>query len=541
MKLTNSLLTDFAAAVITSPDSNGVQTTRGTVVSVDEEDEKKVTLRLDGSNEDCEATTMVECEAGDRVMVMIKMHKATVIGNISNPVLKKVTANKVEAGAIYGDAIRGHSITIDHITTDDIEGDNGKINLAAGTFNYGGGKLSWDGSVLTVNGTLTAGAGSKIGPWSISDTAIWKVNSTHGSSAAGAAYFGDNGLSITNKFKVSAAGVLTATGADIKGKIEAEEGKIGRFMIDSNGLSYVLGVAETRVYPSSIYLKTGGSSATTTAQLSSDALSLVPWGNAGGVVTTLSVLGLSCGPITATGAISATGNISGRAGTFSGALSGTSGSFSDNVTVTRAAGAVGAKDPNTGKLITIHSAASGNHGVYSSGDSGLNDWLIYAGSDGHVRVKNFVGNNAYPTTSTTANGQILTGFRAYNSTTLQARSQWGNTGTTDSDFDWKTITNSASDPKLKYDIKDSKVNALDILSKIKLHSFNWKVDDTHWDVGFIAPELYDIDKNLAIPPLDDESTWGVNDFYLVGVLTKAIQELTRRVNDLERRLNEQCN
>lgn len=472
---------------------------------------------------------------------MVKLHKATVIGNISNPVLKKVTANKIEAGAIKADAIDSHAVTADKLTADDIVGTNGRINLATGTFNYGNGKLSWDGSVLTVKGTLTAGSGSKIGPWSISDTSIWKVNSTHGSAATGAAYFGDNGLSITNKFKVSAAGVLTATGADIKGKIEAEEGKIGKFTIDSNGLSYVQGVAETRIYPSSIYLKTGGSSATTTAQLSSDALSLVPWGNADGVVTTLSVLGLSCGPITAKGTISATGNISGKAGTFSGALSGTSGSFSDNVTVTKAAGAVGAKDPNTGKLVSIHSAASGNHGVYSSGTGGLEDWLILVGNDKHVKIRNFVGNKAYPTTSATVNGQILTGFRAYNSTTLQARSQWGNTGTSDSDFDWKTITNSASDPKLKYDIKDCVVNALDILDKIKLHSFNWKVDDTHWDVGFIAPELYEIDKNLALPPLDDDSTWGVNDFYLVGVLTKAIQELAGRVDDLERRLNEQCN
>ena len=525
MRLTSSILTDFAAAIITPPDSNGVQTTRGTVISVDEEDEKKVTLRLDGSKEDCEATTMVECEEGDRVMVMIKNHKATVIGNISNPVLKKVTANKIEAGAIYGDAIRGHSITIDHITTDDIEGNNGKINLAEGTFNYGNGKLTWDGSVLTVNGTLTAGAGSKIGPWNIEDDCIWKANKNWGNSTANAAYFGNEGISITNKFKVSKTGNLTvASDADITGKITATSGKIGNFDIDSSGLKYKVGVAESYVYPSYILLKNSEVS----ANLASDSLTL----SATGRQTTVNTYGIST-----TGSISATGDVSGNKGTFRGTVSGSYGSFTGNVIVTAGAAAVGAKDTHTTVQVSVHSANSGNHGVYTTGyyngSNFVSDarWIIYRGTNGKIQVPNFLLNAGYVPISSSVNGQIISGLRTYNASTFQVRAQWGSTGTADGDFDWKTITSSASDPKLKYNIADSTVKALDILRQIKLHSFNWKADDTHWDIGFIAPELYKIDNNLAIKPLDENTSWGVNDFYLLGIVVKAIQELERRLDE----------
>lgn len=66
----------------------------------------------------------------------------------------------------------------------------------------------------TISGKVTATTG-KIGPWNITSTAIYKTSSTWGSSASGAAYFGNNGISITDKFKVSAAGAMTSTSGDI--------------------------------------------------------------------------------------------------------------------------------------------------------------------------------------------------------------------------------------------------------------------------------------------------------------------------------------
>ena len=63
---------------------------------------------------------------------------------------------------------------------------------------------------LNITGTLTAGSGSKIGYWGITDTAIYNTNATWG--ATNGKYFGDNGLSISDKFKVDAFGNVTASG-----------------------------------------------------------------------------------------------------------------------------------------------------------------------------------------------------------------------------------------------------------------------------------------------------------------------------------------
>ena len=99
------------------------------------------------------------------------------------------------------------------------------------------------------------------------------------------------------------------------------------------------------------------------------------------------------------------------------------------------------------------------------------------------------------------------------------------------------IETTASDPKLKHDIKPSSLNALDLIKRIPLSEFVWNDTNIRWDVGFIAPELYAIDANLAIKPEDDTNAyWGVNSFYITGVLVKAVQELTAQVAELKRRV-----
>lgn len=67
-----------------------------------------------------------------------------------------------------------------------------------------------DAGNLNITGTLTAGSGSKIGYWGITDTAIYNTNATWG--ATNGKYFGDHGLSISDKFKVDAFGNVTASG-----------------------------------------------------------------------------------------------------------------------------------------------------------------------------------------------------------------------------------------------------------------------------------------------------------------------------------------
>lgn len=85
-----------------------------------------------------------------------------------------------------------------------------KMYFPAGTLEAYEAKLS---------GTLTAGAGSKIGPWNITESSIYYGSSAWGSSAG--MYFGTSGLSVKDKFKVDTDGYLTATGASITGNITA--------------------------------------------------------------------------------------------------------------------------------------------------------------------------------------------------------------------------------------------------------------------------------------------------------------------------------
>lgn len=85
-----------------------------------------------------------------------------------------------------------------------------KLHFPSGTLEAAGAVLS---------GTITAAAGSSFGPWTISQSSIYRVANEFGGSAS--MYFGTNGLSISNTFKVDASGKLTCTGASVTGSITA--------------------------------------------------------------------------------------------------------------------------------------------------------------------------------------------------------------------------------------------------------------------------------------------------------------------------------
>lgn len=83
------------------------------------------------------------------------------------------------------------SITSNKITADNITGTNGWINLRSGLFDYGSGKLKWDGKTLTVAGSGTfAGeinaTSGKIGKFSIDSYALITGNTDSTSAGIGA-------------------------------------------------------------------------------------------------------------------------------------------------------------------------------------------------------------------------------------------------------------------------------------------------------------------------------------------------------------------
>ena len=97
-------------------------------------------------------------------------------------------------------------------------------NLVMGVTNKGDGYFK---------GQITATSGD-IACWKIDKNAIWKdssniIDSNNAFGLASTMYFGNKGISITDKFKVSSSGVIEA-----EGKITATSGKIGNWFISGN-------------------------------------------------------------------------------------------------------------------------------------------------------------------------------------------------------------------------------------------------------------------------------------------------------------------
>lgn len=100
-----------------------------------------------------------------------------------------------------------------------------------------------------------------------------------------------------------------------------------------------------------------------------------------------------------------------------------------------------------------------------------------------------------------------------------------------------TIATSSSDMRLKKNIEDTEVNGLELISKIRLRQFDWKEEghegSPHWNVGMIADEIEKLDSNLVFGGgiYEDGSlnVKGVDNFYLMGYVIKAIQELKREI------------
>ena len=142
-------------------------------------------------------------------------------------------ADFITAGTMLADRVRAgtlasvnNSIVFD-LTNNTLTCGNKALRITAGNFT-----LDANGNV-TMTGTVTAQAGSKIGPWDVGQNAITYNNGSYGVSGL---YFGTSGISLADKFKVNSSGILEATGATISGTVTATNGEIGGFTIDASSI-----------------------------------------------------------------------------------------------------------------------------------------------------------------------------------------------------------------------------------------------------------------------------------------------------------------
>ena len=102
-----------------------------------------------------------------------------------------------------------------------------------------GDKLTFNGSTLTVNGTINANAGNFSG--NITSTATISGGTISGGTISGGLISGGS-INIGNgRFVVGSDGTMSATGAQINGTITANAGNIGGWNIATDGLGYISG------------------------------------------------------------------------------------------------------------------------------------------------------------------------------------------------------------------------------------------------------------------------------------------------------------
>ena len=103
---------------------------------------------------------------------------------------------------------------------------------------------------------------------------------------------------------------------------------------------------------------------------------------------------------------------------------------------------------------------------------------------------------------------------------------------------WISVDGSTSDKNLKTNIGDTHYNALDFVQKLMFKEFDWKTDKfgykkPYTNVGLIAQDVEKIDSSLVYKKGE---TLALDDFRLLNIALKAIQELSQRIETLERKL-----
>lgn len=157
---------------------------------------------------------------------------------------------------------------------------------------------------------------------------------------------------------------------------------------------------------------------------------------------------------------------------------------------------------------------SGDAGIYSAthGVSIEGTTALVKGSDGSIKIENGAI-NLYNSTNRIVN--------CYNNLDMQNYA-----------INNATI-NSSSDIRMKTNIVDTKVNAVDILNQVEMKSFDWRVDNKHEDIGIIAQQLQEVLPDLVY---EDELTTklSIQPIKFIPYLIKAIQELSAKIDGVKK-------
>lgn len=173
----------------------------------------------------------------------------------------------------------------------------------------------------------------------------------------------------------------------------------------------------------------------------------------------------------------------------------------------------------------FNNSASVTSGIYESSAGVLT-------CTARIQTKDWSGSSRIPVSSATGDGGRISYIQAM-ANSLRVSGQWGVEGGA---FGTNDISVSASDIRLKDNVHDCEVDALEIINQIKMRSFDWNNGRGHQDIGMVADEIESLDARLTLGGGEDEDGnpiyKSVDTFYLVGYLVKAVQELSAEVERL---------
>ena len=101
--------------------------------------------------------------------------------------------------------------------------------------------------------------------------------------------------------------------------------------------------------------------------------------------------------------------------------------------------------------------------------------------------------------------------------------------------------NISSDRRIKENIKDCEIRALDIINKIQHKEFDKKDDGKHYNIGYIAQDMEQIDSNFVIKREKTdtlEERYYINELPIIATLSKAIQEQQQQIEELKLKIKE---
>lgn len=168
--------------------------------------------------------------------------------------------------------------------------------------------------------------------------------------------------------------------------------------------------------------------------------------------------------------------------------------------------------------------------------------------EGYIELKSTDGNSSFSVTDTSTdrlNSELSANLLNFNSNLDRGVAQIGVDMA--SGYGFVSIegnvyaNNISSDERLKENIVDSEISAIETLKKVEIKSFDWKESKEHVDVGIIAQQVEKINSNFVLkkPILNKDKEiidykYYINELPIISTLIKAVQEQQEIIESIKK-------